>query len=56
MPSEIVTDYISENISTDESVPCFDFTEESVNAPLEHNLWIREVLKYNDGYLIFNYT
>ena len=36
--SEIVTDYISENISTEESVPCFDFTEESVNVPREHSL------------------
>ena len=38
----MITDYISENISTDESVPCFDFTEESVNASREHNFWIRE--------------
>ena len=30
------TDYISENISTDESVPCFYFTEESVNSSREH--------------------
>ena len=47
-------------MSTDESVLSFDFTEESVNAPREHNLWIREVpferLKYNDGSLIFNNT
>ena len=35
--SEIVSDYISENISTDESVSCFDFTEESVNALPKHN-------------------
>ena len=33
--SEIVTDSISENISTDESV----------NAPREHNFWIREFKK-----------
>ena len=30
-------DNISGNISTDESVPCFDFTEESVNASRELN-------------------
>ena len=35
--SEIITDYISGNILTDETVHCFDFTEESVNAPREHN-------------------
>ena len=29
---------LSKPESTDESVPCFDFTEESVNAPGEHNL------------------
>ena len=33
----MVTDYISGNISTDETVPCFDFTDESVNASREHN-------------------
>ena len=31
------SDYISQNISTDESVACFGFTEESVNASREHN-------------------
>ena len=41
----------------EESVPFFDFTEESVNVPREHNFWIRlKRLKYNDGFLIFNYT
>ena len=38
----MVTNYISENISTDESVSCFDFTEESVNTLREHNFCIRE--------------
>ena len=33
----MVTDDISENISTDESVPCFNFTEESVNVSHEYN-------------------
>ena len=51
--SEIVTDYISENISTDESVPCFDFTEESVNASREHNFWIREFKIFIYSLLIY---
>ena len=31
------TNAVIDPISTDESVLCFEFTEESVNAPREHN-------------------
>ena len=51
--SEIVTDYISENISTHESVPYFDFTEKSLNASREHNFWIREFKTFIYTLLIY---
>ena len=46
---------MKKSISTDESVPCLDFTEESLNALRERNFCIHERLKYNDGSLIFNF-
>ena len=44
---------ISKNISTDESVLCFDFTEESVIASCENNFWIREFKTFIYTLLIY---
>ena len=45
--------FTSSLLSKPESVPCFDFNEESVNASREHNIWIREFKTFIYTLLIY---